>query len=189
MTNMQIDQAVTTGPTESNQTTQPRKIKRAGRRTAVALAAAMMAVTALGGCVTDGMGTKQGAGTLLGAGLGGWAGSQVGGGRGQLAAVAVGALAGAWMGGEAGKSLDKADRAYAQRTAQDALEYNKVNQTASWNNPDSKASGTVTPTRTYQTADGTNCREYETTVVIDGKTEKATGTACRQPDGTWRVAN
>ena len=44
------------------------------------------------------------------------AGSQFGGGKGQLAAVAVGALAGAWLGGETGKSLDKADKAYAQRT-------------------------------------------------------------------------
>ena len=149
---------------------------------------AVLAV-ALTACSNTDSGEKQTVGTLLGAGLGALAGSQFGGGKGQLAAVAVGALAGAWMGGEAGKSLDKADKAYAQRTAQDALEYNKVNQTASWNNPDSKASGTVTPTRTYQTADGTNCREYETTVVIDGKTEKATGTACRQPDGTWRIAN
>ncbi|MEQ9170546.1 MAG: RT0821/Lpp0805 family surface protein [Rhodospirillales bacterium] len=144
---------------------------------------------ALTACGTDKQGDKQTVGTLLGAGLGALAGSQFGGGKGQLAAVAVGALAGAWFGGETGKSLDKADKAYAQRTAQDALEYNKTNQTASWNNPDSKAAGTFTPTKTYQTADGHNCREYETSIVVDGKTEKATGTACRQPDGTWRVVN
>jgi surface antigen len=59
----------------------------------------------------------------------------------------------------------------------------------SWNNPDSGHSGTVTPTRTYQTSSGTYCREYQTTVLIDGKQERATGTACRQADGTWRVVN
>lgn len=144
---------------------------------------------ALTACSSKDQGDKQTVGTLLGAGLGALAGSQIGGGKGKLASVAVGALAGAWLGGEAGKSLDKADKAYAQRTAQDALEYNRTNQTSAWNNPDSKASGTFTPTRTFQTADGGNCREYETSVVIDGKTEKATGTACRQPDGSWRVAN
>ena len=30
------------------------------------------------------------------------------------------------------------------------------------------------------------CREYTTTVVIDGRTERAHGTACRQPDGIWQ---
>jgi len=47
----------------------------------------------------------------------------------------------------------------------------------------------VTPTKTYQTANGTYCREYQTTVLIDGKQERATGTACRQADGSWRVVN
>lgn len=137
----------------------------------------------------DGPGGKQTVGTLLGAGLGALAGSQFGGGKGQLAAVAVGALAGAWLGSETGKSLDKADRAHAQRTTQTALETYPTNKTATWNNPDSKASGSVTPTRTYQAADGTNCRDYETTIYVDGKSETAKGTACRQPDGSWRVVN
>ncbi len=149
---------------------------------------AVLAVT-LAACQTSDRGQKETIGTLVGGGLGALLGSQVGGGKGQMAAVAIGALAGAYFGGEFGKSLDKADRAYAERTAQDALEYNRTNQTSSWNNPDSKASGSVTPTRTYQTAEGRNCREFETSIVVDGKTEKASGTACRQPDGSWRVVN
>ncbi len=43
------------------------------------------------------------------------------------------------------------------------------------------------PTRTYQTASGENCREFESTVTIDGREEKATGRSCRQPDGTWKI--
>jgi surface antigen len=32
-----------------------------------------------------------------------------------------------------------------------------------------------------------NCREYTGTVTIAGKPQQAFGTACRQPDGTWRI--
>ena len=130
---------------------------------------------------------KQTVGTLLGAGLGALAGSQIGGGKGQLAAVAVGALAGAWLGSETGKSLDKADQAYAERTAQNTLERNPTGQTSNWRNPDSGNAGSYTPKRTYQTASGQNCREFETTVVVDGKTETATGNACRSADGSWKI--
>ena len=130
---------------------------------------------------------KQSIGTLLGAGVGALAGSQIGKGDGRLAAVAVGTLAGAWAGGEIGKSLDKADRLYAQRTAQNSLEYNKVGQASTWQNPDSGHSGTYTPTRTYETVSGQNCREYETTNNVGGRMEKAFGRACRQPSGTWKV--
>ena len=130
---------------------------------------------------------KQTAGTLAGAGVGALIGSQIGGGKGALAAVAIGTLAGAWAGSEIGKSLDKADKAYAQRTAQDALEYNKTGQTSTWRNPDSGHSGTVTPTSTYRTSEGSDCREFETNIYVDGKQERGVGTACRQPDGTWKV--
>lgn len=130
---------------------------------------------------------KQSIGTLLGAGVGALAGSKIGKGDGRLAAVAVGTLAGAWAGGEIGKSLDRADRLYAQRTAQNSLEYNKVGQISTWQNPDSGHSGTYAPTRTYETVSGQNCREYETTINVGGRMEKAFGRACRQSDGTWKI--
>jgi len=34
--------------------------------------------------------------------------------------------------------------------------------------------------------DEPQCREYQTTIMIGGKREKAYGKACRQPDGTWK---
>ena len=55
-----------------------------------------------------------------------------------------------------------------------------------WTNPDTGHTGTVTPTRTYQSGNG-YCREFQNTVTIDGKKENAYGTACRQPDGSWKV--
>ncbi len=150
------------------------------------LAAAVIAVS-LGACQNMQDNPKQAGGTLIGAGLGALLGSQVGSGKGKLAAVAVGALAGAWAGSEVGKSLDRADRMYAERTAQDSLEYNQAGQQKSWRNPDSGNSGTFTPTRTYKTAGGQNCRQFETTIYVDGKQETGTGNACRQPDGTWQI--
>ena len=36
---------------------------------------------------------------------------------------------------------------------------------------------------------GQECREYQTTTMINGTPQQAVGTACRQPDGTWRIVN
>lgn len=149
--------------------------------------AAAVAVIALTACADIEGAPKQTAGTLLGAGLGALAGSQIGGGKGQLAAVAVGTLAGAWLGGEAGKSLDRADRAYAQRTTQRSLEGSPTGTISAWRNPDTGHSGTVIPVRNFTAGDGTPGRVFEATVDANGKTEKITGEACRQPDGSWRI--
>ena len=132
---------------------------------------------------------KETIGTLAGAGLGALLGSQIGSGKGAMAAIAIGTLAGAWGGSEIGKSLDKADRQYSQRTTQDALEYNKAGQVSTWRNPDSGNSGTVTPVNTYRTSQGSDCREFETSIYVDGKQEKGVGKACRQADGTWKIAS
>lgn len=152
------------------------------RVTSAALVALMLA-----GCQTAQDSPKQTMGTLLGAGLGALAGSQVGGGKGQMAAIAAGTLLGAWMGSEVGKSLDNADRAAMSTTTQSALELNQTGVASTWRNPDSGNSGTVTPTRTYALASGENCRDFENTVTVDGKTERVMGRACRQPDGSWKI--
>ena len=151
------------------------------------ISAAVLLGGSLVACQTLQDNPKQTGGTLLGAGLGALLGSQVGSGKGQMAAIAVGTLAGAWAGSEIGASLDKADRAYAQRTAQDSLEYAQAGQARAWRNPDSGNSGTFTPTRTYTAATGENCREFETTIYVDGKQETGTGRACRRSDGTWHI--
>jgi surface antigen len=149
---------------------------------------ALAAMISLAACATNG-GEKQTLGTLVGAGLGGLAGSQIGSGPGQLAAVGVGVLLGGLLGSEVGKSLDQADQAYAERNAQDTLETAPTGYSSSWTNPDSGHSGSLTPTQTYSTAEGQPCREYRSTVTIDGQTEDVYGTACREPDGSWRFVN
>src|SRR3954468_9706080 len=81
-------------------------------------APAVIVLTLVTGCTTDGFGPKQGFGTLGGAAAGGLLGSRIGGGAGKLAAVGAGTILGAFLGSEIGSSLDRADQAYAGRAVQ-----------------------------------------------------------------------
>ena len=148
------------------------------------LSAVALTALILAGC--DG-GTKEQFGTVIGAGVGALAGSQIGDGRGQLAAVAVGTLLGAIAGSQVGKSLDHADRLAMANAQQQALETGKSGANTTWRNPDSGNSGAITPQPAYQEASGRHCREFQQAITVAGKTESAYGTACRQPDGTWRI--
>ena len=140
------------------------------------------------GVMSGGGVTKSDIGTLAGAGLGAWGGSNIGKGKGNIAAIAVGTLLGAGLGHEVGGSLDRADMAYYNQTSQRALETGRVGTTTTWQNPDSGNSGTITPTRTFQNGNQ-YCREYTQTINVGGKAQSGYGTACRQPDGSWQVAN
>ncbi len=134
-------------------------------------------------------GPKEGVGTLLGATGGAILGSNIGGGKGNVAAIAIGTLAGALFGQEIGRSLDRADQIAMGQNAQYSLEHTRSHETTRWDNPDSGNSGSLTPTRTYQQAPGQYCREYRQTVIVGGQKENAYGTACRQPDGSWLIKN
>ncbi len=153
------------------------------------LATLIFAAVLSSACIQSQNNQKQTIGTLLGAGAGALLGSQVGDGKGQLAAVAIGALGGAFLGSEVGKSLDEVDRLKAGKAQQSALENNRSGQVASWRNPDTGNSGKITPKSAVQSAGGEYCRGYEHEIKVDGRTEVVQGTACRKPDGTWRVIN
>lgn len=149
--------------------------------------AAAVAVLMLAGCAGNGPGPKQVIGGVLGAAGGGAAGAQFGSGDGQLLATGAGAVLGALIGSEVGKSLDRMDKMYMSRTTQKTLEKAPTGNTNGWRNPDSGNRGSITPTETYQTASGRYCREFQQTIVVGGESQKAYGTACRQPDGSWKV--
>ncbi|AWK88925.1 RT0821/Lpp0805 family surface protein [Azospirillum thermophilum] len=161
------------------------------------LTAAALAAVLLAGCAApgsqygygygdSGYGNKQMAGALLGGVVGGLAGSRFGGGSGKLVAVGVGTLLGAALGSAAGQSLDRADQAYAQQAAQAAYTA-PTGSTVRWNNPQSGAWGSYTPTRDGTGPYGELCREYQTTISVGGQLQRGYGTACRQADGSWRV--
>lgn len=142
----------------------------------------------LGACTGD-AGQKQTAGTIIG-GIGGAViGSQIGSGSGQLVATALGTFAGALIGADIGKSLDRADQLAMQQAEQQAHSA-PIGDQIVWNNPDSGNSGSVTPVREGTNArSGAYCREYQTKVTIDGREQRAYGTACQQPDGSWQVVS
>ena len=143
---------------------------------------------AAGGCASDRYGENETVGTLVGAGVGGYIGSEIGG-RGTSGAVgaAAGTLAGAMLGNSIGRRLDEADRLEHQRTTQQALESAQTGTAQEWHNPDSGDSGSVTPTRTYETESGQPCREFQQTIIVGGEEVQGYGTACRQPDGAWKI--
>lgn len=147
---------------------------------------ALVAASLLGACENAKVGQTTGA--ILGGVGGGLLGSQFGGGTGKLVMTALGAALGAYAGSELGKKLDTADKEEvikAEGKAHDA----PVGQTVAWSNPESGHSGTVTPVTEATDAKGRVCREYKSTILVDGKEEAVNGTACKQPDGTWSVSN
>jgi surface antigen len=83
--------------------------------------------------------------------------------------------------------MDNNDKQKATQAAQQAFEQNQAGQTSVWNNPDSGNSGSITPTKTYQLANGQYCRQYQQTITISGEQHQTYGTACRQADGTWQI--
>jgi surface antigen len=120
------------------------------------------------------LGTAAGAGIAAAAGAGGgW--------------IAGAAIMGGLLGGVVGNRLDARDKRLASEAATRAFENNRTGQSSVWRNPDSGNSGTVTPTKTYQLANGRYCREYRQAIVVGGEQHQAYGTACRQADGSWQI--
>ena len=103
------------------------------------------------------------------------------------AGVLGGMILGGLIGGAVGDRMDAADRREANQATHAALESKPSGTKTSWHNPDSGNYGSVTPIRTYEPRRGEYCREYQQSVTVDGWTERAYGTACRQPDGSWRI--
>jgi len=126
---------------------------------------------------------REAVGGLTGAVVGGVVGHQIGEGKGKDLATIAGAIIGAAVGSNIGRSLDRQDELRAQQ----ALETNRTGEMSQWTNPDTGAQVAVVPTRTYENPYGQYCREYQTEVTVGGKVEKAYGTACRQPDGSWKI--
>ena len=147
--------------------------------------AAMVLLVFLGtACETAGPKTAIGGAT--GAAAGGLIGHAAGGGA---AGIVGGVLLGGLLGGAIGNALDQRDQQLAMDAAQNSFENSRTGSQSAWRNPDSGNSGTITPTRTYESSGGQYCREYQQTVTVGGETQEAFGTACREPDGSWRVVN
>lgn len=138
---------------------------------------------ALAACTS--YGRQEQTGMVVGGALGGLLGSQVSGKHDdwRTAAIIAGTMAGAAIGGSIGQTMDEVDR---MKTAQ-SLEAVRTGVPSAWQNPDTGNQYSVTPTRTFVTAEGP-CREYTINALIGGRQETVYGTACRQPDGSWSTS-
>ncbi|WP_246329547.1 RT0821/Lpp0805 family surface protein [Chthonobacter rhizosphaerae] len=146
------------------------------------IAVSMVGVT-LAGCASDPtVGQKASLGTLAGAVGGAAIGSAFGSGSGRIAAVAAGALIGGFVGNQIGARMDEQDRQYYYASQVQALNTGAPQR---WSNPQTGVYGDVQTGPTYY-VNNSQCREYVSTIYIDGRPETARGQACRNPDGSWR---
>lgn len=127
--------------------------------------------------------TNQQIGTVSGAAIGGIVGNQFGKGSGRIAATALGALAGGIIGSGIGRNLDANSRQHALQAEYNALEYGRPGAPTTWQGTNGTY-GEVVPQQTYQVG-SSNCRRYTHTIHVDGRPQTASGTACRNADGTW----
>lgn len=124
--------------------------------------------------------------TLAGAAAGGLLGAAAfGGGSAQWVGIVGGALLGSVVGNQIGKYMDRQDEA----NMQNAIVKTPVGSQAQWTNSKTNTTYVVRPVKNYTGANNNYCREYQTTVTINGKAQQGYGRACRQPDGTWRIVS
>jgi len=128
---------------------------------------------------------RQVLGAVLGGGAGAAIGSQIGKGDGQTIAVIGGTILGILVGGSIGQMMDEVDQNCVGQT----LEHAPDGQAIVWKDPQSNAQYQVAPVQTVQAADGRYCREYTATATAGGQSQETYGLACRQPDGSWQIAN
>ncbi|MFQ5894851.1 MAG: RT0821/Lpp0805 family surface protein [Nitrospinota bacterium] len=131
--------------------------------------------------------TREFTGAILGGIAGGVIGAQIGKGTGRTAAIIGGSIIGALLGADVGRQLDERDLLLLHTRTQYALEKVPSGYVVGWRSPYTGVNGTIIPRPAYQIAPGRYCREFQQTVTIGGRTERAYGTACRRPDGSWRI--
>lgn len=129
-------------------------------------------------------GNNTGGATVAGAAAGGLLGAAAVGGNNAWLGALGGAVVGGIVGNQIGRYMDRQDRANMRR----AVINTPLGKQASWTNQHSDITYTVRPIRNYHD-EGRYCREYRTTIEINGKPRKAYGNACRQPDGSWKIVH
>jgi surface antigen len=137
-----------------------------------------------GGGFSD-MGQRETLGALIGGVAGAVAGAQYGrhGSNERYAMMAVGGLVGALLGQQIGQGLDRASQ------ANQAMAFHRMMATGmpqQWHGQTTQGApvqGGFHPL--HQQMNG--CRSYTQTIVISGRPQQAVGTACPNPDGTWRI--
>ena len=170
------------------------------------LAAGVMLLAMLGGCVTDGKNTQIGA---IGGGLLATGACLALGGNAKTCAAA--AVIGAVAGGMIGNQIDQRDQEVRTRELNKALNDEIVwntpvsvaaaqpasgaqpaapvlKETISWTYPETQNRSEIVPLRAYaEPSSGRECREFDETYIRNGKEIRARQRACKQMDGMWKI--
>jgi surface antigen len=154
-------------------------------RTSVLILSGIFLTAALGRPAPAYAGDDALLGTGIGAAIGGLFGSQIGHGPGQFAATTTGVVVGGLVGNSVGHQMDEDSSRYPSGGSAVVIEpappiaYNGYT-------PNYVAPPAPPPTYVDPNA-GTYCREYSQEIRIDGELKESYGTACLQPDGSWRI--
>lgn len=87
-----------------------------------------------------------------------------------------------WLAGPAGQGLEPEDR---QRAFDAQIAAVDTGRRASWRSPRGHF-GFVEP-GPEGSGGGASCRSFNHTLYVDGRAQRGGGSACRSPDGAWRV--
>ena len=93
-------------------------------------------------------------------------------------------MRGGLVGGSIGAGLSDDEKSHALEAEYRALEYGQGGQATAWKGDDSGTYGQAVAAQPYRVG-SQDCRQYTQTVVQDGQTKIARGTACRNSDGSW----
>jgi hypothetical protein len=108
-------------------------------------------------------------------------------GRGEDKADPTGSVRATPAAPPADQAAQADDLAYAKAAAAEVLTRTDANASQPWENPNTGARGTVTPTANAYTQDGFTCRDFLASYVR-GETESwLQGDACRVHQGKWTV--
>jgi len=128
-------------------------------------------------------------GAIVGAIAGGLLGNAISRGPQRGAGTAVGAILGGVVGGSIGSnSLNCEDRSYEIDTYYSGFEAGRPHARYDWRSQRSDAYGYLEVGDYYRDRAGYRCTTYTQQIYVHGRPELARGTACRQPDGTWRMS-
>jgi surface antigen len=129
------------------------------------------------------------AGTLLGAGVGGLIGNQFGHGPGRVAATVGGVFLGGVIGNNIGGSFDRPSSYAAPYVYYPSPVYFQTTYVPNYVAPPAPPPEIYSSSAAayYDETEAGYCREFTQEVRVEGQMAESYGTACLQPDGSWRV--
>jgi surface antigen len=125
-------------------------------------------------------------GTGVGAAMGGLVGSQIGHGTEQIVSTGIGVAVGGAVGNTVGHAMDASGNTVAYGGGRPAFYSDPAPIAYGTYAPNYVAPPAPPPTYVDQQTQ-TYCRQYSQEINIAGHAEESYGTACLQPDGTWRI--